>query len=330
MSKNQQIVLQKRPSGMVEDEDFSLIESTLRPLEEGEILVRNEFISLDPAMRGWMNPGTTYIKGVELGEVMRAFAVGRVMDSKYEGIQVGDIVSGMIGVQSHSIVAASQVEKKQDTGVPLSYHLGTLGMPGMTAYFGLLEQANPQEGEVVFVSAGAGMIGSLVGQIAKEKKCKVVGTASSDAKLEYMKSIGFDTVINYKTEDVHARLKEAYPNGVHVYYDNVGGEMLDIALANLANGARVIICGAISQYNKKEMYGPKNYMKIVTARGSMKGIIVFDFMDRYPEAVAQLSSWIEDGKIKVHEHIVEGIENFPKALRMLFTGENFGKLVLKI
>jgi len=201
----------------------------------------------------------------------------------------------------------------------------------MTAYFGLLEKGQPKAGETVFISGAAGIVGSTVGQIAKIKGCKVVGTAGSEEKCRYLiEECGFDAVINYKTEDIDAAVKKHCPEGVHVFYDNVGGELLDILLANLARGARVVICGAISQYNAKTMYGPKNYMKIVTARGYLTGIIVFDFIDRYPEAVNDLSNWLKTGQMSTKEHIETGIENFPQTLLKLYTGKNFGKLLLKV
>lgn len=204
-------------------------------------------------------------------------------------------------------------------------------MPGMTAYFGLLERGKPEAGETVFVSGAAGIVGSTVGQIAKIKGCRVIGTAGSDQKCKYLiEECGFDAAINYKTQDVKAELARHAPDGIHVFYDNVGGPLLDTALGRLARGARVVICGAISQYNATEMYGPKNYMKIVTARGYLTGIIVFDFLERYPEAIAQIHEWLRGGKMKTKEHIFEGIEQFPAVLKKLYTGENFGKLLIKV
>ncbi len=329
--QNTQIILNSRPNGMVEASNFTIQESTINELQDGELLIKIKYISLDPAMRGWMNAGTTYIKGVEIGAVMRAFAAGEVIDSKNDVFAIGDHVQGLLGAQTHAISNGKGLSKCDLSKGNLSWHLGILGMPGMTAYFGLLERGQPKAGETVFVSGAAGIVGSTVGQIAKIKGCKVVGTAGTKAKCDYLlKDCGFDIAINYKEEDVHAVLKQHCPEGIHIFYDNVGGPLLDTALANLAKGARVVICGAISQYNSKSMYGPKNYMKIVTARGHITGIIVFDFLERYPEAVAQLSDWLHTGKMNTKEHIFNGIDTFPSVLKKLFTGENFGKLLIKV
>jgi len=328
---NKKIVLAKRPDGMVSSEDFEFKIDQIGEPQEGQILIQNEYISLDPAMRGWMNEGTTYIKGVEIGAVMRGFAAGKIVKSSHDQYKEGEYVTGLLGVQQYALSDGKGLTHIKDIHEPLSYHLGILGMPGMTAYFGLLKKGDPQPGETVFVSGAAGVIGSTVGQIAKIKGCRVVGTAGSKMKCEYLiNECGYDAAINYKEEDIDAAIKRTCPDGVHVFYDNVGGPLLDTVLANLGRGARVVICGAISQYNSKDMYGPKNYMKIVTARGHINGIIVFDYLDQYPEAVKEMSGWISEGKLKTKEHIEEGIENFPNTLKMLFTGENFGKLLLKI
>lgn len=328
---NQQITLVRRPSGHAVQTDFEFKTEDIRELKKGEFLVKNEFISLDPAMRGWMNAGTTYMPGVTLGEVMRGFATGKIIQSKNDQYKVDDYITGLFGVQEYAISNGKGTTHIGQINEPLSYHLGILGMPGMTAYFGLLEKGQPKSGETVFISGAAGIVGSTVGQIAKIKGCKVVGTAGSAAKCKYLtEECGFDEAINYKEEDLGVRIKETCPDGVHVFYDNVGGPLLDNVMANLGRGARVVICGAISQYNASEMYGPKNYMKIVTARGYITGIIVFDYINEYPRAVKEMSQWISEGKLKTKEHIVNGISNFPSTLQMLFSGENFGKLLLKI
>lgn len=329
--KNQQITLVRRPKGHAVEADFENTTKDIPELKSGEFLVKNEFISLDPAMRGWMNAGTTYMPGVALGEVMRGFATGKISQSKNENYKVGDYITGLFGVQEYAVSNGKGTTYIGQINEPLSYHLGVLGMPGMTAYFGLLEKGQPKSGETVFISGAAGIVGSTVGQIAKIKGCTVVGTAGSEEKCRYLtEQCGFDVAINYKQEDIASRIKEACPNGVHVFYDNVGGPLLDMVMANLGRGARVVICGAISQYNASEMYGPKNYMKIVTARGYITGIIVFDYINEYPRAVKEMSEWIAEGKLKTKEHIIEGLSNFPKTLQMLFSGENFGKLLLKI
>ena len=327
---NKKIVLAARPKGMFQDSDFELVEETLPDLTVGQVLIQNEYISLDPAMRGWMNEGTTYIRGVEIGAVMRAFSVGKIVESNNENFKKGQYVTGLLGVQTFVINDGKGLGKINTKKVPASWYLGILGMPGMTAFFGILNKGALKKGEKVFISGAAGMIGTLVGQIAKIYGCYVVGSASSDEKCDYLvNEIGFDKAINYNKENLYIALKEAFPAGLDVFYDNVGGETLDAALANLARGARVVICGAISQYNATEMYGPKNYMKIVSARGVMNGIIVFDFQQEYPKAIKQISTWIAKEKLKYKEQIEEGIERFPAVLRMLYTGENFGKLVLK-
>ena len=329
--ENTQIVLNARPDGNIKDDDFAVKKMTVRNLAEGEVLIQTHYISLDPAMRGWMNAGTTYIKGVEIGAVMRAFAAGEVIASKNGSYLVGTYVTGLLGVQKYVISNGKGLTKVAASKENLSKYLGILGMPGMTAYFGLLERGKPQTGETVFVSGAAGVVGSTVGQIAKIKGCRVVGTAGTDAKCHYLiEECGFDAAINYKTENLRAALKQHCPDGIHVFYDNVGGETLDAGLGNLGRGARVVICGAISQYNRSEMYGPKNYMKIVTARGTMTGVIVFDFIARYPEAVRQIEAWLKSGELQTKEHIFEGIEHFAAVLQKLYTGANFGKLLLRV
>jgi NADPH-dependent curcumin reductase len=329
--KHTQILLANRPEGMVKDSDFNIVSSEIPNLEDGQVLIQIHYISLDPAIRGWMNAGTTYIPGVAIGSVMRAFSAGEIIKSKNENFPVGTYVEGLLGATSHAISDGKGLKILDLAKGNIPQHLGVLGMPGMTAYFGLLERGQPKSGETVFVSGAAGVVGSTVGQIAKIKGCKVIGAAGGKEKCDYLLSIGFDFVIDYKSQNIDDELKKHCPEGISIYFDNVGGEILDIALANLARGARVVICGAMSQYNNHtDVKGPQNYMKIVTARGQMNGIIVFDFLERFPEAVAEISTWISEGKIRSKEHIIEGIENFAPALRMLFEGKNFGKLLIKL
>ncbi len=329
--KSTQIILNSRPKGMVTEENFALKHRELPTLKEGEVIIKVELISLDPAIRGWMNAGTTYMPGSPVGVAMRAFAAGKIIESKNVQFPVETYVQGLLSAQTHIVSDGKGLSKLDLSKGPLSWHLGILGMPGMTAYFGLLEKGQPKAGETVFISGAAGVVGSTVGQIAKIKGCKVIGTAGTAVKCKYLvEECGFDAAINYKTADIDAALKKHCPGGVHVFYDNVGGELLDTVLANLARGARVVICGAISQYNATSMYGPKNYMKIVTARGYITGIIVFDYLDRYPEAVDQISQWLKSGKMTTLEQIDEGIENFPRTLLKLYFGQNFGKLLLKV
>jgi NADPH-dependent curcumin reductase len=330
--KRTQILLSRRPTGMVQDDDFAIVETDVPTLEAEQLLVAIRYVSLDPAMRGWMNAGTTYVPGVELGAVMRAFAAGEVVESQHPDYPVGTLVTGLLGAQSYAISDGRGLTRVDPAHGPLSWHLGILGMPGMTAYFGLLERAKIQPGETVFVSGAAGIVGATVGQIAKLKGCRVVGTAGSDDKCRFLtETLGFDAAINYKTDDVDAALKQHCPGGLHVYFDNVGGDILDHALNNLARGARVVICGAISQYNNTDgVHGPKNYMKIVTARGYITGLIVFDFVDRYPEAVADIAGWLQAGLLKIREDIDDGLPGFAASLRKLYTGDNFGKLLIRV
>jgi NADPH-dependent curcumin reductase len=329
--KNTQILLANRPDGMVKDSDFNIVDSDVPPLNDGQVLIKIHYISLDPAIRGWMNAGTTYIPGVPLGGVMRAFSAGQIIESKNPNFHEGQFVEGLLGATSFVVSDGKGLKIIDLSKGTIPQYLGILGMPGMTAYFGLLERGQPKLGETVFVSGAAGVVGSTVGQIAKIKGCKVVGSAGGKEKCDYLLANGFDIVINYKSQNIDEELKKYCPEGISVYFDNVGGETLDAALLNLARGGRVVICGAMSQYNDMQnVAGPKNYMKLVVARGEMKGIIVFDFLDRYPEAINDISTWLSEGKIHSKEHIIEGIENFPMGLRMLFEGKNFGKLLVKL
>jgi NADPH-dependent curcumin reductase CurA len=327
---NHQFRLARRPVGMVQRSDFEYIEAPVAEPGEGEVLVKILYISLDPAMRGWMNEGKSYIAPVGLGEVMRAGAVGRVIASRDPGIAVGDHVVGVLGVQEYAIAKAKGLTKVDPRLVPLPVYLGTLGMPGMTAYFGLLEVGRPKSGETVVVSGAAGAVGQVVGQIAKIKGCRVVGIAGGPDKCEYLRSIGFDAAIDYKHQDVKAALREHCPKGVDVYFDNVGGEILDTVLTHLAMHARIVICGAISQYNESKMKGPSNYMSLLVNRASMTGMVVFDYASRYAEAAREMAGWMATGQLKSREDIVEGLETFPETLLKLFRGENTGKLVLKV
>lgn len=328
---NKRITLIARPKGYPTADLFRLDTLPVPEPEDGQLLVGVEMISLDPAIRGWMNEGTTYIPGIALGDVVRAFSAGKVLASKHPDFKEGMYVAGLLGAQTHTVHNGKGLTVLDLNTGPLEWHLGVLGMPGMTAYFGLLERGRPQAGETVFISGAAGIIGMTVGQIAKIKGCRVVGTAGSAEKCRFLtEACGFDAAINYKTEDVRVRLSETCPDGIHVFFDNVGGPMLDMGLGCLGRGARVVICGAISQYNNSEIYGPKNYMKIVTARGTITGIIVFDFQGRYPEAVADLSQWLKSGQMITKTDLYEGIENFPDTLMKLYTGDNFGKLLLKV
>jgi NADPH-dependent curcumin reductase len=332
MSKNRQFKLKQRPVGMVKREDFEFVEGAVPEPGEGEFLVRNAYLSLDPAMRGWMNEGKSYIPPVALGEVMRAGAVGEIVKSNHPKFAVGQHVVGMFGVQDYAVSNGKGVTPADPKLAPLPVYLGTLGMPGMTAYFGLLEVGKPQAGETVVVSGAAGAVGQVVGQIARIKGCRVVGIAGGADKCKYVvDELGFDACIDYKQEDVKKALKQHCPQGVNVYFDNVGGDILDAVLTQLAMRARIVICGAISQYNNTTaVKGPSNYMSLLVNRASMTGMVVFDWADRYGEAAREMAGWLASGKLKTREDIAEGLETFPETLLKLFRGENTGKLVLKL
>jgi NADPH-dependent curcumin reductase CurA len=329
---NHQFRLAARPQGMVGREHFDYIEEPVAELADGEVLVKTAYISLDPAMRGWMAEGRSYIPPVEIGEVMRAGTVGTVVESKGQKLAVGDHVSGWLGVQEYAVCEENAVFKVDAGEIGLPTYLGALGMPGVTAYFGLLDVGAPKEGETVVVSGAAGAVGSVVGQIAKIKGCRVVGIAGGPDKCGWIvEELGFDAAIDYKSEDVGEALRKQCPEGIDVYFDNVGGEILDAALARLARGARVPICGAISQYNNLEaVKGPSNYMSLLINRARMEGFVVIDYMSRAPEATREMAGWIAEGKLIAREDVVEGFDSFPEALQKLFRGENVGKLVLKV
>jgi hypothetical protein len=327
---NHQFKLARRPVGMVRPSDFEYAQAPVAQPGDGEVLVKILYISLDPAMRGWMNEGKSYVPPVGIGEVMRAGAVGRVIASNEPNFAVGDHVVGVLGVQEYALAKGKQLTKVDPGLAPLPVYLGTLGMPGMTAYFGLLDVGRAQAGETVVVSGAAGAVGQVVGQIAKIKGCRVVGIAGGKEKCDYLRSIGFDAAIDYKHEDVKAALKQHCPKGVDVYFDNVGGEILDVVLTRLAMHARVVICGAISQYNATKIAGPSNYLSLLVNRATMQGMVVFDYASRYGEAAREMAGWMAAGRLKTREDIVEGLETFPDTLLRLFKGENIGKLVLKV
>ncbi|WP_290648644.1 NADP-dependent oxidoreductase [Aquisalimonas sp.] len=328
---NRQVKLVQRPVGEPAPEIFEISETPLPQPQDGEFLVKVLYLSVDPAMRGWMNEGRSYIEPVALGDVMRAGAVGRIVSSRSATFSEGDYVSGTFGVQHYAVSDGRGVHKVDPSIAPLERYLGVLGMPGMTAYFGLLEVGNPKEGDTVLVSGAAGAVGATVGQIAKIQGCTAVGIAGGQAKCDFAREVGFDDVVDYKAEQVHKGIKRACPHGVDVYFDNVGGEILEGALARLRLHARVVLCGAISQYNKAEsLRGPRNYMALLVHRARMEGFVVFDYSHRYDEAARQMAQWIKAGKLQAREHVVDGIDDFHNHLMMLFRGENFGKLVIKV
>jgi NADPH-dependent curcumin reductase CurA len=333
---NHQFRLAARPVGLPKPTDWQQADEPVRAIADGEIVVKALYLSLDPAMRGWMNEGKSYIRPVAIGEVMRAGGVGVVVASKSPKFAIGDHLSGGIGVQQYWVGAADNKTAgffKIDPRVaPLTTWLSTLGMPGMTGYFGLLEVGQPKAGETVLVSGAAGAVGQTVGQVARHLGCRVVGIAGGKDKCDFVvDELGFDACIDYKNGDVRAGLKQHCPQGVDVYFDNVGGEILDTVLTRINLKARIVICGAISQYNRTApVKGPANYLSLLVNRARMEGIVVFDYADRYHLGVAALAKWLREGSLKSREDVVEGLEKFPEALLMLFEGKNFGKLVLKV
>lgn len=329
---NKQLLFVKRPKGEADASTWSLVTNRVPEIEEGQILVKQHYVSLDPAMRGWMNEGKSYIAPMEIGSVMRAGSVGQVVASKNPKFEVGQFVAGTGGVQQYAVTDGNGFYQVDPQLAPLPMYIGTLGMPGMTAYFGITEVAKLKEGETVLVSGAAGAVGSIVGQIAKIKGCQVIGIAGGPKKCKYVvEQLGFDACIDYKNENVATRFKEECPKGVDIYFDNVGGEILDIALTRLRRHARIVICGAISQYNNKtNIKGPSNYLSLLVNRASMTGMVVFDYADRYKEGAQILGGWLAQGKLKSREDVYEGIEKFPETFNRLFTGDKMGKLVLKV
>ena len=335
---NRQVRLAARPVGLPGPECWQFTEEPVAEPAEGGLVIKVLALSLDPAMRGWMNEGKSYIPPVGLGEVMRAGGVGVVVASKNSAFVVGEHVTGSAGVQEYWAVAADQIKRSGLARIDLragtlGQWLNVLGMPGMTGYFGLMDVGQPQAGETVVVSGAAGAVGQTVGQLARLKGCRVVGIAGGAAKCEWVvKELGFDACIDYKSGSVKEGLKVHCPKGVDIYFDNVGGEILDAVLARINRKARIIICGAISQYNNTTpVQGPKNYLSLLVNRARMEGIVVFDYADRYHLAVAEMAGYLKDGRMKSREDVVEGgVAVFPAALPKLFSGENFGKLVLQV
>jgi NADPH-dependent curcumin reductase CurA len=330
---NAQCRLAARPVGLPKASDWDYVEEPAPEPGDGQFLVEVEYISLDPAMRSWMNAGRSYIPPVEIGEVMRAAAIGRVVESRHPDYQVGDWVNGAFGVQRYALSDGGGVVRVDTSLAPPPVHLGTLGLSGLTAYFGLLDVGRPEPGQTVVVSGAAGSVGHVVGQIARIKGCRAVGIAGGPEKCRWLvDELGFDAAIDYKAADLRSQLREHAPERVDVFFDNVGGEILDAVLRRLARGARVVISGAVSQYNATEPPpGPANYMQLLVMRASMTGFVIFDYAQRFPEAAAELAGWLASGELRSREDVVEGdIEQFPEVLLRLFRGENTGKLVLAV
>lgn len=329
---NRQYRLVRRPVGMPVREDFQYAETPVTAPGPGEVLVKALYLSLDPAMRGWMSEARSYMPPVELGEVMRAGMAARVVASNDPKFAPGAYVTGILGAQEYALARADELTPVDPAVAPMPVRLSALGVPGMTAYFGLLDLAGIKEGDRVLISGAAGAVGTMAGQIAKIKGCRVVGIAGGEAKCRMLtEELGFDAAIDYKSEDVTVAIRQHFRRGVQVYFDNVGGPILDAALANLAIGARIVLCGAISQYNATEgVQGPKNYLSILVKRATVRGLLVFDYVERYAEAERDIAQWIAEGRLKPKVDIAEGFENFPDALMRLFNGRNVGKLMLRV
>jgi NADPH-dependent curcumin reductase CurA len=334
MTANRVCKLIKRPApGLVTRAIFEIADEPTPIPGPGQFRVKIEFISLDPAMRGWMNEGKSYVSPVPLGTVMRAYAAGHVDASNHPDFAVGDAVQGLLGVQQYALSDGKGIVKVDTTQAPLERWIGGLGMPGWTAYFGLLDVGKPRPGETVVVSAAAGAVGSVVGQIAKLKGCRAVGIAGGREKCKYVvEELGFDACVDYKGGQLAAELKAAAPDGIDVYFENVGGEILDTVLLQMNTFGRIPVCGLISAYNATKMpEGPKNLRAVLTQRLTMRGLIVFDWADRFPEAIRELGKWHKDGKLKIREDVrTGGIDAYPDVLNLLYTSGNLGKLVLKL
>ena len=328
---NRTVRLLERPIGLPTKDIWSFKEENFDlKLYENQLLVKNEFISLDPAMRGWLNEGKSYIPPVQIGDVMRAGTVGKVIESNNERFKVGDYVSGWGGVQEYTISEGKDYQIIDDNKINKQSYLGVLGMPGFTAYFGILKEGNIKEGDTVVVSAAAGAVGSVVGQIARIKGCKVIGIAGGSKKCDYVKNnLKFDECLDYKNENFFNDLRNACKDGVDVYFDNVGGTLLNQMMIFISRGARIVICGAISQYNQKPV-GPSNYLSLLVNRATMKGMVVFDYAKDYAFAQKEMRDWMLNGELIANEDIYEGIENFHDIFLKLFNGEKIGKLILKI
>lgn len=334
MTVNRQVRLAQRPVGRADDSTWQITTEPIPEPAEGEFTVRVEHVSLDPAMRGWISDIPSYVPPVDIGAVMRAHAVGRIHASRHPKYQVGQLVSGMFGVCEYAVSdGLEDVVVVDESLAPAPAWLGALGFPGLTAYFGLVDVGRMRPGDTVLISGAAGAVGSIAGQIAKVSGCRVIGIAGGPEKCAWLtEELGFDAAIDYKAGSIRKALREAAPNGIDIYFDNVGGEILDAALAVLRRGARVALCGGISSYNATDPQpGPTRYMQLLMKRASLTGFIVFDYARRYPEAYAALSNWIRRGDLVTREQVeTGGIEAYGRTMNMLFDGANTGKLVLRL
>jgi NADPH-dependent curcumin reductase CurA len=330
---NRQITLAERPVGMPKESDFHQVETPMPHAGRGEVLVQTLYLSVDPYVRGRMTGVTTYARGLDLGEVVTGGVVGRVLETNDPRCVTGDIVEGLLGWQEYAAAPAKSLRKIDPAAGPISSSLYVLGMPGLTAYFGLLEICRPQPGETVVVSGAAGAVGSLVGQIAKIKRCRAIGIAGSEEKVRFLtEELGFDAAFNYReTPDLDAKLKELCPNGVDVYFDNVGGAITDTVMRRLASHARVAVCGQISQYNNVQPEtGPRWLSQLVIRQAKVEGFLVTQFADRYEPALHQLSTWLKEKRLHYREDVVEGLENAPHAFIRMLEGKNIGKQLVKV
>ena len=330
--QNKEISLASRPTGMPTGENFQFTDTTTAPLKDGEVLVRTLYISVDPYLRGRMREGRSYVAPFQVGEVISSGVVGEVVESRSPSLQEGDIVTGMLGWRLYNSAKAEEMRKVDARMGPVTTALGVLGMPGLTAYFGLFDIGQPKEGETVVVSGAAGAVGMTVCQLAKIKGCRVVGIAGSDEKNRYLREeLGVDAVINYKTDDVRQAIQEECPTGVDIYFDNVGGNVSDAVITNITHGARIIICGQISIYNLNQLdVGPRPQPHLLVNSALMKGFIITDYAPRFVEGVMQMAQWLGAGKLKYAESIVDGFENTPQAFIGLFNGDNLGKQLVKV
>jgi NADPH-dependent curcumin reductase CurA len=331
MAVNRRVLLDNRPTGAVTRDNFRIVEAPVPQPAEGEVLVRNEWLSLDPYMRGRMSDAKSYVKPVEVGEVMVGQTVGEVVESRHPGFHKGDKVLTQLGWQAYGVAKGQELRIVDATHVPASYYLGILGMPGLTAWFGLLELAKPKAGETVVVSAATGAVGSVVGQLAKAKGCRAVGIAGGREKCDFaVRELGFDACVDHRAGNLHDDLKAACPKGIDVDFENVGGPVLDTILRQMNVYGRITICGLIAEYNATEPYGYKAMRSILVNRIRMQGMIVFDWKDRYGEALADLGSRVAAKQLRYRESIVQGLENAPQGLIDLLAGKNFGKQLVKL
>ncbi|HUQ24468.1 MAG TPA: NADP-dependent oxidoreductase [Burkholderiales bacterium] len=329
--KNRRILLASRPAGWVSEANFRIDEAPVPAPADGQVLVKNLWLSLDPYMRGRMNEGKSYAAKQEIGEVMIGGTVGEVVESRHAKFAKGDQVLGMLGWQQYGLSDGKGLNKVDASRVPLSAYLGVLGMPGVTAWVGLLDLCQPKAGETVVVSAASGAVGSVVGQIAKIKGCRAVGIAGGGQKCDYVvKELGFDACVDYKAGALNDELKAAVPDGIDCYFENVGGEIMDAVLRRMNAFSRIAVCGLISQYNATEPYGVKTFQSILTNRIKVQGFIVSDRMELWPKALADLAGWVAGGKIKYRETVTEGLENAPRAFIGLLKGENLGKQLVRL